>query len=303
MNTPNINNIKIFFLNLQNKFCQQFEDIDGKEKFKENFWTIKTKPKKEGRSRIITNGLIFEKATINFSNINGEKLPSSATEKRSSLIGSTYQAMGVSLVAHPINPYVPTAHLNVRFFIAKKNKLSTWWFGGGFDLTPYYGFEEDIIHWHKTAEALCRPYGEQIYKNYKNWCDEYFFIKHRNEPRGVGGLFFDDLNQPNFNTCFNFIQDVSNGFLDAYLPIIKKRKKMIWNNRERQFQLYRRGRYIEFNLMYDRGTIFGLQSNGNTESILMSLPPLARWEYNYHPKLDSEEEKLYKNFLIKKEWI
>ncbi|WMY95376.1 MAG: oxygen-dependent coproporphyrinogen oxidase [Arsenophonus sp.] len=302
MNTPNINNIKIFFLNLQNKFCQKFEDIDGKEKFKENHWKIKQK--KEGRSRIIKNGLIFEQATINFSHINGEKLPSSATEKRLSLIGCKYQAMGVSLVAHPINPYIPTAHLNVRFFITKnKNTPLTWWFGGGFDLTPYYGFEEDIIHWHKTAQSLCKPYGKKIYENYKNWCDQYFFIKHRNEPRGVGGLFFDDLNQPDFKTCFNFTKDVSNGFLDAYLPIINKRKKIVWSNRERQFQLYRRGRYIEFNLMYDRGTIFGLQSNGKTESILMSLPPLARWDYNYSPTSNSEEEKLYKFFLIQKKWV
>ncbi|WMY94888.1 MAG: oxygen-dependent coproporphyrinogen oxidase [Arsenophonus sp.] len=298
MNTPNINNIKQHFLNLQNKLCQQFENIDGKEKFKENHWT--KQQKKEGRSRIIKNGLIFEQATINFSYINDEHLPSSATEKRLSLVGSKYQAMGVSLVSHPINPYIPTAHLNVRFFITKNNKTPTWWFGGGFDLTPYYGFEEDIVHWHKTAQSLCEPYGKKIYENYKNWCDQYFFIKHRNEPRGVGGLFFDDLNKPNFDTCFNFIQDVSNGFLDAYLPIIKKRKKIIWGNRERQFQLYRRGRYIEFNLIYDRGTIFGLQSHGNTESILMSLPPLARWEYNYHPTLHSEEEKLYNFFLTKK---
>lgn len=302
MNIPDINAVKAFLLTLQDKLCQQLEHVDNNAKFAEQNW--QHKPKGGGRSRILKHGTIFEQAGINFSHISGEQLPASASENRPLLAGRRYQAMGVSLVTHPLNPYIPTAHANVRFFIAEKSgEPSVWWFGGGFDLTPYYGFEEDIIHWHQTAQSVCLPYGKEIYPNYKKWCDRYFFIEHRNEPRGVGGLFFDDLNQPDFTTCFQFAQDVGNGFLNAYLPIVEKRKEIAWGERERQFQLYRRGRYAEFNLVCDRGTLFGLQTGGRTESILMSLPPLVRWEYNYHPESNSDEEKLYNQFLIAKEWV
>lgn len=302
MNIPDINAVKAFLLALQDKLCKQLEHIDNNTKFVEQNWQHKQKG--GGRSRILKDGTIFEQAGVNFSHISGEQLPTSASENRSLLVGRRYQAMGVSLVTHPLNPYIPTAHANVRFFIAKKSgEPPVWWFGGGFDLTPYYGFEEDIIYWHKTAQAVCLPYGKEIYSNYKKWCDRYFFIEHRNEPRGVGGLFFDDLNQPDFTTCFHFVQDVGNGFLNAYLPIVEKRKEIAWGERERQFQLYRRGRYAEFNLVCDRGTLFGLQTGGRIESILMSLPPLVRWEYNYHPESNSDEEKLYNQFLITKEWV
>lgn len=302
MNIPDINAVKAFLLTLQDKLCQQLEHVDNNAKFAEQNWQHKHKGR--GRSRILKDGTIFEQAGVNFSHISGEQLPTSTSENRPLLAGRRYQAMGVSLVTHPLNPYIPTAHANVRFFIAEKpGEPSVWWFGGGFDLTPYYGFEEDIIHWHKTAQSVCLPYGKEIYPNYKKWCDRYFFIEHRNEARGVGGLFFDDLNQPDFTTCFHFAQDVGNGFLNAYLPIVEKRKEIAWGERERQFQLYRRGRYAEFNLVCDRGTLFGLQTGGRTESILMSLPPLVRWEYNYHPESNSDEEKLYNQFLIAKEWI
>ena len=302
MNIPDINAVKAFLLTLQDKLCQQLEHVDNNAKFAEQSWQHKHKG--GGRSRILKNGTIFEQAGVNFSHITGKQLPASASENRPLLAGRRYQAMGVSLVTHPLNPYIPTAHANVRFFIAEKpDEPSIWWFGGGFDLTPYYGFEEDIIHWHKTAQSVCLPYGKEIYPHYKKWCDRYFFIEHRNEPRGVGGLFFDDLNQPDFTTCFHFAQDVGNGFLKAYLPIVEKRKEIAWGERERQFQLYRRGRYAEFNLVCDRGTLFGLQTGGRTESILMTLPPLVRWEYNYHPESNSDEEKLYNQFLIAKEWV
>ncbi|THD56531.1 oxygen-dependent coproporphyrinogen oxidase, partial [Enterobacteriaceae bacterium ML5] len=223
---------------------------------------------------------------------------------RPELAGRSFQAMGVSLVIHPLNPYVPTSHANVRFFIAEKaGEAPVWWFGGGFDLTPYYGFEEDARHWHLTAQQLCQPFGDDVYPKYKKWCDDYFFIKHRNEARGIGGLFFDDLNTPDFATSFDFMQAVGNGFTDAYLPIVEKRKLLPWGERERQFQLYRRGRYVEFNLVWDRGTLFGLQTGGRTESILMSMPPLVRWEYGYQPEAGSPEAALYSDFLPPRDWL
>ncbi|SPP31601.1 Oxygen-dependent coproporphyrinogen-III oxidase [Arsenophonus endosymbiont of Aleurodicus floccissimus] len=246
---------------MEDKLCQQFEPIDNTAKFAQHNWQHKQKG--GGRSRILKNGTTFEQVGVNFSRISGEYLPASATENRPLLVGRRYQVMGVSLVTHPLNPYIPTAHANVRFFIAEKpGEPSVWWFGGGFDLTPYYGFEEDITHWHKIAQSLCLPYGKEIYPNYKKWCDRYFFIKHHNEPRGVGGLFFDDLSQPDFTTCFHFAQDIGNGFLKAYLPIVEKRKQTAWDERERQFQLYRGGRYTGFHLVCDRGTLFGLQTGG-----------------------------------------
>ncbi|TDB61074.1 oxygen-dependent coproporphyrinogen oxidase [Photorhabdus khanii] len=302
MNTPNVNKIKSFFLSLQNDICRQLEQADGKGKFIEQCW--QRAEGGGGRSRIMKEGAIFEQAGANFSHVSGVMLPSSATAHRPELAGRNYQAMGVSVVIHPLNPYIPTSHANVRFFIAEKEgETPVWWFGGGFDLTPYYGFEEDAIHWHTTAKNICQPYGEDIYPKYKKWCDEYFYIKHRNEARGIGGLFYDDLNTPDFEHCFHFTQDIGKGFISAYLPIVEKRKNILWRERERQFQLYRRGRYVEFNLVWDRGTLFGLQSGGRTESILMSMPPLARWEYDYHPEPGSAEASLYTDFLPEKNWI
>ncbi|MQL47656.1 oxygen-dependent coproporphyrinogen oxidase [Photorhabdus khanii] len=302
MNTLNVNKIKSFFLSLQNDICRQLEQADSKGKFIEQCW--QRAEGGGGRSRIMKEGAIFEQAGANFSHVSGTILPSSATAHRPELAGRNYQAMGVSLVIHPLNPYIPTSHANVRFFIAEKEgEAPVWWFGGGFDLTPYYGFEEDAIHWHTTARNICQPYGENLYQKYKKWCDEYFYIKHRNEARGIGGLFYDDLNTPDFEHCFHFTQDIGKGFISAYLPIVEKRKNILWSERERQFQLYRRGRYVEFNLVWDRGTLFGLQSGGRTESILMSMPPLARWEYDYHPEPGSAEAALYTDFLPVKNWI
>ncbi|MBD2784995.1 oxygen-dependent coproporphyrinogen oxidase [Xenorhabdus sp. DI] len=302
MNTLNIYQVKNFFLSLQDHLCKQLEQLDGQSTFMEDDW--QREEGGGGRSRVLTKGKVFEQAGVNFSHITGASMPASATAHRPELAGRSYQAMGISLVIHPINPYVPTSHANVRFFIAEKEgEPPVWWFGGGFDLTPYYGFEEDAIHWHTVAKNLCQPFGDDIYPKYKKWCDDYFFIKHRNEPRGIGGLFYDDLNTPDFDTCFTFTQAVGNGFLSAYLPIVERRKDIAWGDRERQFQLYRRSRYVEFNLVWDRGTLFGLQSGGRTESILMSMPPLVRWEYGYSPEADSPESELYTAFLIKKDWV
>ncbi|WP_145578583.1 oxygen-dependent coproporphyrinogen oxidase [Yersinia alsatica] len=302
MNLPDIAQIKTYLLDLQDKICAALSEADGRAKFTEENWAREEGG--GGRSRVLINGAIFEQAGVNFSHVSGATLPASATAHRPELAGRSFQALGVSLVIHPLSPYLPTSHANVRFFIAEKpGEDPVWWFGGGFDLTPFYGFEEDAIHWHQTAWQLCQPFGEDIYPRYKKWCDDYFYIKHRNEARGIGGLFFDDLNSPDFATCFNFTQAVGNGFLDAYLPIVARRKALSWGEHERQFQLYRRGRYVEFNLVWDRGTLFGLQTGGRTESILMSLPPLVRWEYNYQPAPDSAEAALYCDFLPVKDWL
>ncbi|QIG05526.1 oxygen-dependent coproporphyrinogen oxidase [Proteus sp. ZN5] len=302
MNLPDIHRVKEFFLSLQDTICRSLENIDQKATFQQDNW--ERKEGGGGRTRVLTNGALFEQAGVNFSHVYGDTLPKSATAHRPELAGRRFQAMGVSLVIHPLNPYIPTSHANVRFFIAEKDgEDPVWWFGGGFDLTPYYGFEEDVIHWHKVAKLVCTPFSEDYYPRYKKWCDDYFYIKHRNEPRGVGGLFFDDLNTPDFDHCFEFVQHVGLGYLDAYLPIVEKRKSMPWGERERQFQLYRRGRYVEFNLVWDRGTLFGLQSGGRTESILMSMPPLVRFEYDYSPEPNTPEAKLYSDFLIQKEWV
>ncbi|CNI35649.1 coproporphyrinogen III oxidase [Yersinia frederiksenii] len=302
MNLPDIAQIKTYLLDLQDKICAALSEADGRAKFTEENWTREEGG--GGRSRVLINGAVFEQAGVNFSHVSGATLPASATAHRPELAGRSFQALGVSLVIHPLSPYLPTSHANVRFFIAEKpGEDPVWWFGGGFDLTPFYGFEEDAIHWHQTAWQLCQPFGEDIYPRYKKWCDDYFYIKHRNEARGIGGLFFDDLNSPDFATCFNFTQAVGDGFLDAYLPIVARRKTLSWGEHERQFQLYRRGRYVEFNLVWDRGTLFGLQTGGRTESILMSLPPLVRWEYNYQPAPDSAEAALYRDFLPVKDWV
>ncbi|MDW5503084.1 oxygen-dependent coproporphyrinogen oxidase [Pseudomonas lundensis] len=302
MSLSTIEEVKSFLLTLQDRICTQLALADGGAVFNEDRWTREEGG--GGRSRVLTDGAVFEQAGVNFSHVSGATLPASATAHRPELAGRSFQAMGVSLVIHPRSPYIPTSHANVRFFIAEKpGEEPVWWFGGGFDLTPFYGFEEDAVHWHRTAEQLCAPFGEQVYPKYKKWCDDYFFIKHRNEARGIGGLFFDDLNTPDFATCFAFTQAVGEGFLEAYLPIVEKRKALSWGDHERQFQLYRRGRYVEFNLVWDRGTLFGLQTGGRTESILMSMPPLVRWEYNYQPAEDSPEAALYRDFLPVRDWL
>lgn len=299
---PEINQVKAFLLSLQDQICQKLAAADGQASFVEDQWVREEGG--GGRSRVLTHGAVFEQAGVNFSHVSGATLPASATAHRPELAGRSFQAMGVSLVIHPLSPYIPTSHANVRFFIAEKpGEEPVWWFGGGFDLTPFYGFEEDAHHWHLTAQQLCQPFGDDVYPKYKKWCDDYFFIKHRNEARGVGGLFFDDVNTPDFATSFAFMQAVGNGFSDAYLPIVEKRKVLPWGERERQFQLYRRGRYVEFNLVWDRGTLFGLQTGGRTESILMSMPPLVRWEYNFQPETDSPEAALYRDFLPVRDWL
>jgi coproporphyrinogen III oxidase len=299
---PDIEEVKAFLLKLQDNICQTLELADGRGNFIEDNW--QREQGGGGRTRVLTNGNVIEQGGVNFSHVFGGKLPASATAARPELVGRTFQAAGVSLVIHPKNPHIPTSHANVRFFIAEKpGEKPVWWFGGGFDLTPFYPVQDDVVHWHTVANKLCQPFGEEVYPKYKAWCDEYFYLKHRDETRGVGGLFFDDLNEWGFDRSFAFMQAVGNGFLDAYVPIIERRKATNFSQEERDFQLYRRGRYVEFNLVYDRGTLFGLQTGGRTESILMSMPPLARWEYDYKPKAGSPEEQLYKEFLHPREWI
>ncbi|GAM71024.1 coproporphyrinogen III oxidase [Vibrio sp. JCM 19236] len=293
--------VKEFLLGLQDSICAELEQADGRAKFVEDAW--KREQGGGGRTRVMKGGDIFEQGGVNFSHVYGDKMPASATAHRPELAGRKFEAMGVSLVIHPNNPYIPTSHANVRFFIAEKEGSDPiWWFGGGFDLTPFYPFEEDCQHWHETAKAICAPFGDEIYAEHKKWCDDYFFLPHRQETRGVGGLFFDDLNQWGFDRCFAYMKAVGEGYTQAYLPIVEKRKDSEYTDQQRQFQLYRRGRYVEFNLVYDRGTLFGLQSGGRTESILMSMPPLARWEYNHQVEPGSHEDKLYKEFLSPREW-
>jgi len=299
---PDIQAVKDYFLQLQDSICQALEKEDGQARFIEENW--QREEGGGGRTRVIADGAIIEKGGVNFSHVFGKTLPASATAVRPELAGRSFQAMGVSLVIHPRNPYVPTSHANFRLFIAEKEgEDPVWWFGGGLDLTPYYGFEEDCQAWHQVAKDACDPFGKDIYTQYAKWCDEYFFLKHRNEPRGVGGLFFDDLNLWDFETCFSFVRSVGDSFIKAYLPIVSKRKDTAYGERERKFQCYRRGRYVEFNLVYDRGTLFGLQTGGRTESILMSLPPVVNWVYNYQPEAGSAEAELYDTFLQPKKWI
>lgn len=293
--------VKKYLLQLQDTICAALEAEDGAVSFREDAWQ---RPQGGGgRSRVLEEGVHIEKAGVNFSHVKGDKLPPSASARRPELAGRGFEAMGLSLIVHPLNPYAPTSHANVRFFIAdKEGEEPVWWFGGGFDLTPYYGFEEDAVHWHRTAKAACEPFGEEVYDKYKKWCDEYFYLKHRAEPRGVGGLFFDDVNEGGFADSFAFMRSVGDSYLPAYLPILAQRKALPYGERERNFQLYRRGRYVEFNLVYDRGTLFGLQSGGRTESILVSMPPLVRWQYDWQPEPGSDEEKLYEVFLKPRAW-
>jgi coproporphyrinogen III oxidase len=292
---------------LQDRLCAALAAEDGAVPFQEDAWdrpVATSAIQGGGRTRVLDAGALFEQAGVGFSHVRGARLPPAATAGRPELAGRGFQALGVSLVVHPRNPYVPTSHANVRFFMAEKADAEpVWWFGGGFDLTPYYGFEEDCVHWHRTAREACEPFGAEVYPRYKRWCDEYFFLKHRNEPRGIGGLFFDDLNDGGFERCFAFMRSVGDHYLPAYLPIARRRRSMPYGRRERDFQLYRRGRYVEFNLVYDRGTLFGLQSGGRTESILMSLPPEVRWRYNWRPAPGSPEARLYDVFLRPRDWL
>ena len=309
MSAPDIDAVKKYLLDLQDSICNTLAKEDGGANFEEDSWTREPDPNKpgmhgSGKTRLLVDGHVIEQGGVNFSSVSGDKMPGSATASRPELEGRSFKAMGVSLVIHPKNPMIPTSHANVRFFIAEKEgEEPVWWFGGGYDLTPYYGFDDDCKHWHQVAKHTCDPFGDDVYNNYKNWCDDYFYLKHRDEQRGIGGLFFDDLNSWGYDKCFSFLKAVGNSYIEAYLPIVSKRKNLAYNEMQRDFQLYRRGRYVEYNLVYDRGTLFGLQSGGRTESILMSMPPLVKWKYNWKPETGSEEEKLYQHFLKPKNWL
>jgi coproporphyrinogen III oxidase len=297
-----IERVKRYLKRLQASITAELQAIDGAAEFEVDRWEREAGG--GGCSMLLRDGAVFEQAGVNFSEVYGDDLPASASAHRPELAGRNFRAMGVSLVIHPDNPYIPTSHANVRFFVAEKaGEEPIWWFGGGFDLTPYYGFDEDCRHWHQLARQACEPYGTQRYPDYKKWCDEYFFLRHRNEARGIGGLFFDDLNEPDFEQAFAFLRSVGDHYLPAYAPIVERHKDDAYGEREKNFQLYRRGRYVEFNLVYDRGTLFGLQSGGRTESILMSLPPIVHWRYNYQPEVDSEEAKLTNYYLQPRDWL
>ncbi len=297
-----IANVKDYFLFLQRDICTRMQLFDRDHLFQKESW--QRDEGGGGISCILEQGKVFEKAGVNFSHVMGAALPQAALAQRSELQGCAFEAMGISLVFHPYNPYVPTTHFNLRFFTAESPAGETyWWFGGGFDLTPYYPFKEDCVHWHRMAERACAPFGEEIYPRFKRWCDEYFYLPHRQETRGIGGLFFDDLNQWDFEKTFAFVQSVGNHFLLAYEPILKARRAQAYSEEQRAFQAYRRGRYVEFNLLYDRGTLFGLQSGGRTESILMSLPPQVAWRYNWQPQELSPEYALYQDYLRPRDWL
>ncbi len=302
MAAVDIQPVVAFMQQLQDRICSALEALDGQATFEQDNWD---KPSGGGgRSRVMTEGAIFEKGGVNFSHVRGDNMPGSATAHRPELAGRSYQAVGVSLVMHPHNPYVPTSHANVRFFIAEKEgEEPIWWFGGGFDLTPCYGYEQDCHDWHQGSKAICDRFGAALYPKYKDWCDRYFYLKHRDEQRGIGGLFFDDLNQPDFEQSFAFVQAIGEGYQDLYVPLVERRKDTPYGEAEKRFQRYRRGRYVEFNLVFDRGTLFGLQSGGRTESILMSLPPEVRWEYNYQAQPGSAEARLTDYFLQPRDWL
>lgn len=290
-----------YLVGLQARLCGGLESQDGSGRFSEDRWQRTAGG--GGVTRVLADGSVFERAGVNFSHVRGSALPPAATRKRPQIAGRPFEAMGVSVVLHPRNPYVPTSHMNVRFFAAGAGDSAVWWFGGGFDLTPYYGFIDDVVHWHRVAREACDAYGSGAYHRFKRWCDEYFYIKHRNEPRGVGGLFFDDLNEGGFEHCFALARSVGDSYLKAYQPIVERRKDVSFGERQREFQLYRRGRYVEFNLVYDRGTLFGLQSQGRTESILMSLPPRVTWRYDWQPQPGTPEAELYDVYLKPRDWL
>ncbi len=296
--------VKQYLQEMQQRICQALAVEETEAQWVSDQWTVNAPLRGEGCSRVLTQGAVIEKGGVNFSYVQGTSLPPAATERNPLLAGSPFTAMGVSLVIHPCNPYVPTSHANVRFFMAEpKGQPPVWWFGGGMDLTPYYGFHEDCQHWHDTCKQACDPFGEELYPRFKAWCDSYFYLPHRKEARGIGGLFFDDLAAWDFERCFAFLRSVGDHYVPAYLPIVARRKNHPYTERERAFQLYRRGRYVEFNLVYDRGTLFGLQSGGRTESILMSLPPLVQWQYNWQPEPGSAEARLYTDFLPARDWL
>ncbi|MGK7294463.1 MAG: oxygen-dependent coproporphyrinogen oxidase [Candidatus Wenzhouxiangella sp. M2_3B_020] len=296
-----VERVEAYLHDLQDRICRAFEESDGSAKFREDDWV---RPEGGGgRTRVLDNGAVFEKGGANFSLVHGDSLPAAASARRPELAGRSFRALGVSVVMHPVNPYVPTSHANVRFFVAEKpGEDPVWWFGGGFDLTPYYPFDDDCVAWHRAAHDLCAPFGDDVYDQHKKWCDEYFHLKHRGETRGIGGLFYDDLNAWDFDTCFAYMQAVGDGYVAAYTPIVDKRKNTDYGEREVAFQRYRRGRYVEFNLVYDRGTLFGLQSGGRTESILMSLPAVAHWRYDWQPEPGSPEAALA-DYLQPRDWL
>ncbi len=297
-----VSSVEQWLRGLQDRICTGLEALDGEARFQEDAWSRAGGG--GGRTRVLTGGRVFEQAGVNFSHVTGSTLPPAATARRPELVGRGFRAMGVSLVMHPHNPYVPTSHANVRLFVAEApGEAPVWWFGGGFDLTPYYGFEEDAVAWHRTARAACEPFGPDVYPRYKQWCDDYFHLRHRGEQRGIGGLFYDDLNEWGFERCFAFMRAVGDAYLEAYAPIVERRHATPFGERERDFQLYRRGRYVEFNLVYDRGMVFGLQTGGRTESILMSLPPLVKWRYAWTPEPGTPEAKLYEVFLKPRDWL
>ena len=296
----NTESVRTYLVDLQTRIVARLAELDGLE-FRRDSWQRDAGG--GGTSCVIENGHLLERGGVNFSHVMGERLPPSASAGRPELAGRSFQAMGVSLVLHPRNPYVPTVHMNVRFFVAEQAGAEpVWWFGGGMDLTPYYGFEEDAVHFHRVCRAALAPFGEQWHPRFKRWCDEYFFLKHRGEPRGVGGIFFDDLSEPGFDASFAMMRSAGDAFLDAYVPIAQRRRGLAYGERERDFQGYRRGRYVEFNLVFDRGTLFGLQSGGRTESILMSVPPNVKWRYDWHPAPGSPEAALYEIFLQPRDW-
>lgn len=300
-NRPEPHRVKSYLLDLQDHIGRALKEEDPDSTTREDDWSRDQGG--GGRSRLL-QGPVFEKAGVNFSDVWGSKLPVSATAQRPELVGCKYRAMGVSVVVHPLNPHIPTTHANVRFFYAdKKGAAPIWWFGGGFDLTPYYGNHEDSVYWHQTARNACEPFGKNYYPKFKKWCDEYFALPHRKEQRGIGGLFFDDFNERDFDFSFGLMRSVGDHFIRAYIPIVQRRKNIEFTAAEREFQLYRRGRYVEFNLLWDRGTKFGIQSGGRTESILMSLPPLARWEYDWTPKNATREKELYTYYLKPRDWL
>ena len=297
-----IDRVILRFQELQDQICSALESADGSTKFVEDHWRHDNGG--GGRSRVIEGGEVFEKAGVNFSHVRGDALPESASANRGEIGGKPFEACGVSLVIHPRNPYVPTSHMNVRLFVADPEGTEpVWWYGGGYDLTPYYGFDEDCRHWHQVAKSVCDRFNPAYYAKFKKWCDEYFYLRHRGEPRGIGGLFFDDLSDGGFDRAGEFVHQVGRSFTEAYLPIVERRKNTPYGEHQQQFQHYRRGRYVEFNLVYDRGTIFGLQSGGRTESILMSLPPKVEWRYNWRPEPGSAEERLYQHYLVPKDWL
>jgi coproporphyrinogen III oxidase len=299
---PDVLAVRRFLLELQDRICRGLESEDGGGVFRED--RFEGEAGALSRARVLEEGAVIEKAAVHFTHARGPGLPPAATQRRPELAGAPFQAVSVSLIVHPRSPYVPTSHANVRFFLAEPGGAApSWWIGGGFDLTPYYGFEEDAVHWHRTARAACEPFGPEAYPRFKTWCDEYFMLRHRGETRGVGGIFFDDLCEGGFERCFALLRSVGERYLDGYLPIVRRRKHTPWGEREREFQLWRRGRYVEFNLVYDRGTLYGMQSGRRIESVLASLPPLVRWRYDWHPEPGTPEAELHERFLVPRDWL